>query len=81
MSAGAIGAERPSDLASELAPENAAPEVENKFHDYVTHRVPWFVHLLWVCFWALAIWYVLSFLFPSIPVDVKKTDAMIKAAK
>jgi hypothetical protein len=47
-------------------PEPTAPEVEHSFHRYRSNQIPWFVHLLWVCFWILAVYYVLRFLFPVI---------------
>lgn len=52
-------------------PENTSPAEENQFHTYVTHRVPWFVHVLWLCFWILAIWYVLAYQFPIIPTEIQ----------
>jgi hypothetical protein len=51
--------------------DNPPPEQENQFHTYVTHRVPWFIHALWLGFWILAIWYVLTFQFPVIPTEFK----------
>jgi hypothetical protein len=47
-------------------PENTSPEEENKNHTYVTNRIPWFVHALWIIFWIMAITYVLSYQFPVI---------------
>ena len=46
--------------------ENLPPEEENKNHTYVTHRIPWFVHLLWISFWILAIAYILAYQLPAI---------------
>jgi hypothetical protein len=48
------------------APESHAPEVENRNHRYVGNRIPWFVHLLWVSFWLLALYYGLRYLLPAI---------------
>jgi hypothetical protein len=47
-------------------PANVPPEVENQNHTYVTNRIPWFVHLIWVAYWVLAISYVLYYQFPVI---------------
>jgi len=47
-------------------PENTTPEEENKNHTYVTNRIPWFVHAIWVMFWIMAIAYVLTYQFPVI---------------
>jgi len=46
--------------------ENPPPEVENQHHTYITNRIPWYVHLLWLAFWALAVGYVLVYQFPAI---------------
>lgn len=47
------------------------PEVENLNHTYRTHRIPWFIHVLWVGFWVLAIWYVLTFQVPVLLNEIK----------
>jgi len=52
------------------APDKTPPEEENKYHTYITNRIPWWVHLIWVSFWILAIWYVLSFQFPIIGTEI-----------
>ena len=57
------------------AADNTPPETENQYHTYVTHRVPWFIHVLWVGFWILAIWYVLTYLFPIIPSEIRNVKS------
>jgi hypothetical protein len=47
-------------------PENTSAEAEHKNHRYVGTDIPWYVHVLWISFWAFAIVYILSFLFPAI---------------
>jgi hypothetical protein len=47
-------------------PENTTPEEENKNHTYTTNRIPWYVHVIWVTFWVLAITYVLVYQFPVV---------------
>lgn len=42
------------------------PEGEKRFHRYVGNRIPWWVHMIWLGFWILAITYVLRYLFPAI---------------
>lgn len=49
-----------------ISPEQASAQAEGKHHSYVTHHIPWYVHLLWVLFWILAVTYILSYLFPSL---------------
>jgi hypothetical protein len=47
-------------------PENLPPETENVHHTYVTNRIPWYVHLIWLTFWVLAVGYILVYQFPAI---------------
>ncbi|MCS6977559.1 MAG: hypothetical protein NZM31_11205 [Gemmatales bacterium] len=47
-------------------PANSSPEAENRHHSYVTHDLPWFVHVLWISFWAFAIYYTLRYILPAI---------------
>jgi hypothetical protein len=42
------------------------PESESRFHRYRGNEIPWYVHLLWVSYWVLAIYYVVRYLFPVI---------------
>jgi hypothetical protein len=42
-------------------PANVPAEVENRNHTYVTNRIPWFVHVMWITYWLLAISYVLTY--------------------
>ena len=46
--------------------ENPSPEAEGQHHTFVTHRIPWFVHLLWVVYWVMSISYILYYQFPVI---------------
>jgi hypothetical protein len=40
--------------------------VENRFHSYVGNRIPWYVRLMWLCFWVFAVYYVITYLFPDL---------------
>lgn len=42
------------------------PEAERANHRYIGNEVPWYVHGLWVLFWAFAMAYVLTYLVPAI---------------
>ncbi len=57
-------------MSSQQAQPKSETETENKFHDYVTHKIPWFVHLMWVTFWVLAIGYVLTWLVPALQREI-----------
>ena len=45
-------------------PDNPPPQEENKNHTFITNRIPWYVHLIWVTYWIMAIAYALTYQFP-----------------
>jgi hypothetical protein len=47
-----------------------SPEMENRFHTYVGNRIPWYVRLIWLCFWVFAVYYVLRYLFPDLQAEI-----------
>jgi hypothetical protein len=47
-------------------PEQAPAAAENRFHTYVGNRIPWYVRLMWLCFWIFAVVYVIRYLFPDL---------------
>ena len=47
-----------------------SPQAENKYHDYVSNRIPWYVRLIWVGFWVFAVYYVIRYLFPNLQVEL-----------
>ena len=47
-------------------PEDLPPEVENQHHTYITNQIPWYVHLIWVTYWIMAITYIIYYQFPVI---------------
>jgi len=38
---------------------------ETRFHTYTTHRIPWFVRFIWICFWIGLVWYIVALAIPS----------------
>jgi hypothetical protein len=48
------------------APEANTPEAEHQTHRYIGNRIPWYVHLIWVLFWVLAVYYSLRYILPAI---------------
>jgi len=46
--------------------EERSPEAEHQHHRYVGNRIPWYVHLIWLTFWALAVGYILAYQFPAL---------------
>ena len=55
-------------------PEDTPAEVENRFHTYVGNRIPWYVRLIWLCFWVFAVYYVITYLFPDLQTTVFKAQ-------
>jgi hypothetical protein len=53
---------------TELEADTSAT-AEHTHHHYVGNHIPWYVHLIWVLFWCFAIYYVLSYLLPSLQVE------------
>jgi len=37
------------------------PPSERSYHNYTTHRIPWFVRLIWVGYWVGLVWYLIKF--------------------
>lgn len=50
--------------------QQPTPEEENRNHDYVSHTIPWYVHLMWISFWILAVSYVLIYQIPSLRKEI-----------
>jgi len=48
-----------TDHANESVQDDAA------YHTYTTHRIPWFVHLIWIGYVVGAIWYIIRYVIPS----------------
>jgi hypothetical protein len=51
-------------------PDNASPQAEGRFHNYVGNRIPWYVRLIWIGFWCFALYYVVRYLFPSLQLEL-----------
>ncbi len=49
----------------QMVTDNDAP-VEGQFHAYTGNEIPWYVRLMWLGFWILAIVYTIRFLFPAV---------------
>ena len=47
-----------------------SPEAEGRFHTYVGNRIPWYVRLIWLCFWVFAVYYVITYLFPDLQTEI-----------
>lgn len=46
-------------------PSHPPAEQERSFHTYVTHRIPWYVHVMWIVFIMALIGYIAVYAVPS----------------
>ncbi len=51
-------------------PEPDTPEQETRFHTYSGHVIPWYVRMIWICFWIFAISYVVRNFLPAIQTEL-----------
>lgn len=50
------------------------PQAEHRHHTYQTHHIPFYVRLMWVGFYLLAIYYVGRYMFPSIQEELRSMN-------
>lgn len=56
--------------AEDVPVKNTSAPEENHWHSYVGNRIPWYVRLIWLLFWAFAIYYTIAYLFPALRVEI-----------
>lgn len=56
--------------AEDVPVKHTAADVEHRWHSYVGSRIPWYVRLIWIMFWAYAIYYTIAYLFPALQVEI-----------
>lgn len=56
--------------AEETPPDDSSARTENRWHSYVGNRIPWYVRLIWLLFWAFAVYYTITHLFPALQVEI-----------
>ncbi len=50
--------------------DDASAKTENQFHNYSSNTIPWYVRLIWVLFWCYAAYYIVTYLFPNLRVEL-----------
>jgi hypothetical protein len=50
--------------------KNTSAEEDHRYHHYTSNDIPWYVRLIWLGFWALAIYYVVAWLMPAMQVEL-----------
>lgn len=59
------------ETAAEETPFDATDAAtEDRWHTYVGNRIPWYVRLIWLGFWAFAIYYTITYLFRALQVEI-----------
>jgi hypothetical protein len=46
--------------------EPGSVEAESMFHKYRGNQIPWYVRIIWLGFWILAVTYTIRYLFPAL---------------
>jgi hypothetical protein len=63
-----------SDSQDAFVVDNSVPttsaEEEGRWHSYVGSRIPWYIRLFWVGFWVFAVYYTITYLFPTMQVEI-----------
>jgi hypothetical protein len=50
--------------------EKTVVKGEEQYHQYTGNRIPWYVRMIWIGFWIFAIYYTVTYLFPSLQVEL-----------
>jgi len=50
--------------------DDSTPAGERNYHQYSSNIIPWFIRLMWVGFWAFAIYYTVQFLLPAMQREI-----------
>ncbi|NQV23935.1 MAG: hypothetical protein HQ518_06160 [Rhodopirellula sp.] len=46
--------------------EQTSAKAEQKFHNYTSNSIPWYVRVLWLLFWAFVIYYAVTYFLPAV---------------
>lgn len=52
-----------------MSPENDIAS-DDQFHNYTGNEIPWYIRLMWLGFWILAVVYTIRFLFPAVQTEL-----------
>lgn len=55
---------------STVTTDPEGPIAEGRFHSYRTNAIPLAVHLIWICFWVGAIYYLVNYMLPALRVEL-----------
>ena len=46
-------------------PSGSTAEQDRQYHTYTTHRIPWYIRMMWIAYWIAAVWYVIKYAIPT----------------
>jgi len=44
--------------------------IEHGYHRYSGSRIPWYVRLIWLLYWVFAVYYMITYLFPAMRLEL-----------
>lgn len=50
--------------------DRSSAEDEQRFHNYTSNSIPWYVRVLWLLFWAFVIYYMVAYFLPAIQTEM-----------
>ncbi|HIE96507.1 MAG TPA: hypothetical protein EYG03_10790 [Planctomycetes bacterium] len=50
--------------------EQPSPEQEHCYHHYRGNVIPWYVRAIWIGFWIFAVYYIITYLFPAMRIEL-----------
>ena len=50
--------------------EQPSVEQEGRYHHYTGNEIPWYVRFLWIMFWVFAVYYVITYFFPTLQIEL-----------
>lgn len=50
--------------------EHSSAKDEQRFHNYTSNSIPWYVRVLWLLFWAFVIYYTVTYFLPAIQTEM-----------
>lgn len=50
--------------------EQPTPEDEHVFHHYRGNVIPWYVRMIWIGFWIFTVYYIITYFFPAMRVEL-----------
>ena len=50
--------------------EHTTPEQEHVYHQYRGNVFPWYVRVIWIGFWIFTVYYIITYFFPAMQVEL-----------